>query len=76
MKVELSAPDMPDDAAALRALLMAARAARLGCYGVGAVLLGPDGEVLCEAHNEVQSLVPLLSCRPRVTQLLPYTAGP
>jgi len=39
--------------AAIRALWMAITASQLGTYGVGAVLLDEEGEVLIEGHNEV-----------------------
>jgi cytosine deaminase len=42
-----------DEAAALRACELAAWAADLGTYGVGAVLLDEHGEVIVEGHNEV-----------------------
>jgi tRNA(Arg) A34 adenosine deaminase TadA len=46
-------PSQPDDTIALRALSQAVTAARLGTYGVGAVLLDGAGRVVVEAHNRV-----------------------
>ena len=41
-----------DDLAAVRVCQLAATAAALGTYAVGAVLLGDNGEVLAEGHNK------------------------
>jgi cytosine deaminase len=41
------------EATAIRVCQLATRAAELGTYGVGAVLLDGDGEVVVEGHNEV-----------------------
>ena len=41
------------EASALRACRLALRAAELGSYGVGAVLVDARGEVLAEGYNEV-----------------------
>lgn len=43
---------MQDDDAMHLALDMAARAAAIGEVPVGAVILGPDGELLAQAHNQ------------------------
>lgn len=45
--------DLKDEAAAVRVCRLAVRAAELGTYGVGALLLDRDGEVVVEGHNEV-----------------------
>ena len=44
---------LKDEIAAVRVCRLAAMAAELGTYGVGAVLLDDNGEVLAEGHNEV-----------------------
>ncbi len=45
--------DLKDEAAAVRVCRLAIQAADLGTYGVGALLLDQDGEVVVEGHNEV-----------------------
>ena len=47
------ASGLRDEAAAIRVCQLAALAARLGTYGVGAVLLDSNGEIVVEGHNEV-----------------------
>jgi len=44
---------LKDEIAAVRVCQLAAMAAELGTYAVGAVLLDDKGEVLAEGHNEV-----------------------
>ena len=51
---ETRAPHDPWSLAACRQALFAARA---GTYGVGAVLVDPDGNLLVEGHNHVHVLV-------------------
>lgn len=40
---------------AIRACRLAVEAAEIGTYGVGAVLLGPDGRIIVEGHNRVHA---------------------
>jgi len=54
----MTMPAPPDDVQARameRALALARRAAELDEVPVGAVVLGPDGAVLAEAHNETET---------------------
>jgi tRNA(adenine34) deaminase len=44
---------LKDDVAAVRVCQLAATAAQLGTYAVGAVLLDDKGEVLADGHNKV-----------------------
>ena len=45
--------DLKDEIAAIRVCQLAAIAAKLDTYGVGAVLLDDKGRILIEGHNEV-----------------------
>lgn len=45
--------ELKDEATAIQACRLALQAADLGTYGVGALLLDRDGEVVVEGHNEV-----------------------
>ena len=44
---------LKDDIASVRVCQLAAMAAELGTYAVGAVLLDDKGQILAEGHNEV-----------------------
>jgi cytosine deaminase len=46
-------PKLKDDSVALRACQLAAEGARLGTYGVGALLMDDHLNVIVEGHNEV-----------------------
>lgn len=45
--------ELKDEIVSIRVCQLAAQAAELGTYGVGAVLLNDRGEILVEGHNEV-----------------------
>jgi tRNA(Arg) A34 adenosine deaminase TadA len=46
-------PVLKDDVVAIRSLQMALSAAKKGTYGVGAVIVSSQGELVCEGHNHV-----------------------